>query len=335
LSAILLSAAVLTGGTANSSQAARKAALKNHSTKVKKAKQHTSWKQSGIASRRARVTAHSAASKGSSASSEQSRLKAENEPQKAVAGYQDSDVAGTPRAAAENSEDTRKSSNAGQAAADAAVLEALARRKNWTDPRSSLVNPVKVKDPAGDRRTEPVVAAARPKAVPSTSNRSEIRTIRASEPVQRTTNEDLIREALRNRGARYVWGGASRGGFDCSGFMCYIFARQRGVKLPHSASAQARLGSPVSSSSLQPGDLVFFSTYRPGISHVGMYLGDGRFIHAANSRRDVRIDTLTEGYYAHRLKAARRITSDPLRLTPAEIRAITQDASVLPLGNEP
>jgi cell wall-associated NlpC family hydrolase len=117
--------------------------------------------------------------------------------------------------------------------------------------------------------------------------------------------------------------------------MCYIFARQRGIKLPHSASAQARLGSPVSSDSLQPGDLVFFSTYRPGISHVGMYLGDGRFIHAANSRRDVRIDTLTEGYYANRLKAARRITSDPLRLTPAEIRAITQDASVLPLGNEP
>jgi hypothetical protein len=95
------------------------------------------------------------------------------------------------------------------------------------------------------------------------------------------------------------------------------------------------MGSPVSSGSLQAGDLVFFSTYRPGISHVGMYLGDGKFIHAANSRRDVRIDTLTQGYYANRMKAARRITSAPLRLTPAEIRALTEDASVLPMGSEP
>jgi cell wall-associated NlpC family hydrolase len=107
------------------------------------------------------------------------------------------------------------------------------------------------------------------------------------------------------------------------------------MTLPHSASAQARMGSPVNSDSLQAGDLVFFSTYRAGISHVGMYLGDGKFIHAANSRRDVRIDTLTGGYYGNRMKAARRITADPLRLSPADLKALTQDASVLPLGNEP
>lgn len=260
---------------------------------------------------------------------------AENGPQGAVAGYQDADVAGTPRAAADGMENTRRSLTSGQAiTADAAVLEALARRKNWTDPRSSLVSPVKVKDPAGERRIEHVAEVSTPKAKRSAVDRPGHVMARASTPTQTGTNEDLIREALRNRGARYVWGGASRGGFDCSGFMCYIFARQRGMKLPHSASAQARLGSSVSSDSLQAGDLVFFSTYRPGISHVGMYLGDGKFIHAANSRRDVRIDTLIGGYYASRLKAARRITTSPLRLSPADIRAITQDASVLPLEND-
>lgn len=335
LSAILLSAVVLAGGTANSSQAARQAALKNHSTTVKKVKQQKSWKQSGIAGRRAPGSAHLATSKNGSASSAQGQTTAEDEPQFAVAGNQEADAAGFPRVAAELGENTRTSSSSGQAAADAAVLEALARRKNWTDPRGSLVSPVKVKDPAGDRRTELTAVASAPKANRAAEDRPGQHGARAAEPNQSGTNEDLIREALRNRGARYVWGGASRGGFDCSGFMCYLFERQRGIKLPHSASAQARLGSPVSSDSLQAGDLVFFSTYRPGISHVGMYLGEGRFIHAANSRRDVRIDSLTEGYYANRLKAARRLTSAPIRLSPADIRAITQDASVLPMGSEP
>jgi len=66
-----------------------------------------------------------------------------------------------------------------------------------------------------------------------------------------------------------------------------------------------------------------------------MYLGDGRFIHAANSRRDVRIDSLTSGYYARRLKAARRLTPSPIRLTPDEIEALTKDSSVLPSGMTP
>lgn len=336
LSAILLSAVALIGGTANSSQAARKVALKNHSTTVKKVKQQVSWKESGIASRRIRVPAHSAALKMSSASSMQSRKMAGKRPRHAVTGNQVADVAGTPRAAAVVSENTRTSSTSGHVAvADSAVMEALARRKNWTDPRSSLVNPVKVKDPAGDRRSELRAEVSNPKAHRSMVDQPGQLMARASEPVQSGTNEDLIREALRNRGARYVWGGASRGGFDCSGFMCYLFARQRGLKLPHSASAQARMGTPVDSDSLLAGDLVFFSTYRAGISHVGMYLGDGKFIHAANSRRDVRIDPLTQGYYANRLKAARRITSNPLRLSPADLRALTEDSSVLPMGNEP
>jgi len=141
-------------------------------------------------------------------------------------------------------------------------------------------------------------------------------------------NDDLIREALRNRGQPYVWGGASRGGFDCSGFVCYVFARQRGLKLPHSASAQALRGTPISSTELQPGDLVFFTTYRRGISHVGIYVGKRKFIHAANHRQDVRIDSIDNGYYAHRLRAARRIC--PIRFSPSELKSLLQDESEVP-----
>jgi hypothetical protein len=121
-------------------------------------------------------------------------------------------------------------------------------------------------------------------------------------------NSDLIVEALAARGIRYRWGGASRGGFDCSGFTRYLFARMRGILLPHSASRQARLGNKVPRDALQAGDLIFFRTYRRGISHVGIYVGGNRFVHAANRRKDVRVDEIT-GYYARRYVTARRLGS--------------------------
>lgn len=151
-----------------------------------------------------------------------------------------------------------------------------------------------------------------------TSLIAEFRAKEAAEAPVSEENADLIAEALKNRGKPYVWGGASRSGFDCSGFVCYLFYLNRGVKLPHSAAAQAREGTPVRSADLRQGDLLFFRTERAGISHVGLFLGDGRFIHAANSRRDVRVDSLA-GYYAQRLKAARRIQAAPLRVTAADL----------------
>jgi cell wall-associated NlpC family hydrolase len=141
-------------------------------------------------------------------------------------------------------------------------------------------------------------------------------------------NEDIIREALARRGTPYVWGGASRGGFDCSGFVCYVFAKQRGLKLPHSASAQARLGTAVKKEELTPGDVVFFATYRASISHVGIYIGDGKFVHAANRRKGCRVDTLNSGYYAKRYRGARRYTKK--RFTPKEFEPYTENASELP-----
>jgi peptidoglycan DL-endopeptidase CwlO len=108
--------------------------------------------------------------------------------------------------------------------------------------------------------------------------------------------------AMQYLGTPYRWGGASPGGFDCSGFVMYVFA-QVGVSLPHNAAAQYGQGSPVSRSELQAGDLVFFS----GLGHVGIYMGGGQFIHAPHTGDVVKISNLGEGWYASSYVGARRI----------------------------
>ena len=116
----------------------------------------------------------------------------------------------------------------------------------------------------------------------------------------------VVRTALAYRGSRYARGGTGRGGFDCSGFTRYVYSRF-GIKLPHSSAAQAGTGTPVSKDDLQPGDLVFFQTGRRGISHVGIYIGDGKFVHASNHGRGVTVDSLGSSYYGSRYRGARRI----------------------------
>jgi peptidoglycan DL-endopeptidase CwlO len=107
--------------------------------------------------------------------------------------------------------------------------------------------------------------------------------------------------AMRYLGVPYVWGGASPRGFDCSGFVMYVFA-QIGVSLPHSTYAMYNLGTPVSMSQLQPGDLVFFS----GLGHMGIYIGGGQFIHAPHTGDVVKISSLS-GYYSSAFVGARRV----------------------------
>ena len=107
--------------------------------------------------------------------------------------------------------------------------------------------------------------------------------------------------AMQYLGTPYVWGGASPGGFDCSGLVMYAYA-QVGVSLPHSSYAQYSAGVPVSMSDLQPGDLVFFY----GLGHVGIYIGGGSFIHAPHTGDVVKISSLS-GSYASAFVGARRI----------------------------
>jgi cell wall-associated NlpC family hydrolase len=107
--------------------------------------------------------------------------------------------------------------------------------------------------------------------------------------------------AMGYQGVPYVWGGASPRGFDCSGFVMYVFAKI-GVSLPHSSYAQFGMGTPVSIGQLQAGDLVFFS----GASHVGIYIGGGQFIHAPHTGDVVKISSLS-GYYSSAFAGGRRI----------------------------
>lgn len=114
--------------------------------------------------------------------------------------------------------------------------------------------------------------------------------------------------AYQYLGVPYVYGGASPSGFDCSGFTMYVYS-QLGVSLPHGATPQLNYGASVSRSDLQPGDLVFFSDYGYAASHVGIYVGDGQFIHASSSSSNgycVCVSSLTSGYYDSHYAGARR-----------------------------
>ncbi|MBQ3054239.1 MAG: C40 family peptidase [Clostridia bacterium] len=113
--------------------------------------------------------------------------------------------------------------------------------------------------------------------------------------------------AARYLGTPYVYGGAKPTGFDCSGFTMYVYS-QLGISLPRSSSAQAGCGVPVDKSQLVPGDLLFFNTSGAGVSHVGLYAGNGQFIHSPLPGRSVCYDSLDTGYYTRTYMFARRVT---------------------------
>jgi cell wall-associated NlpC family hydrolase len=131
----------------------------------------------------------------------------------------------------------------------------------------------------------------------------------------RTDREAAVREgpishALRALGTRYRYGGASpETGFDCSGLIAHVFG-QAGLSLPRTARAQSRVGTPVKRAHLAPGDLVFYNTRNAPFSHVGMYVGNGRFVHAPKPGARVRIERLDTPYWKARYNGGRRLDID-------------------------
>lgn len=124
--------------------------------------------------------------------------------------------------------------------------------------------------------------------------------------VKESVRSLVVRTALAYRGGHYVRGGSGPHGFDCSGFTRYVFRKAANISLPHTSSGQFRLGRKVDASDLAPGDLVFFRR-GGGVGHVGVYIGNGQFVHASNPRRGIRVDSINHGSYRRRFVGARRI----------------------------
>jgi cell wall-associated NlpC family hydrolase len=115
----------------------------------------------------------------------------------------------------------------------------------------------------------------------------------------------VIGTALQYMGVPYVYGGSSPSGFDCSGFVQFVYA-QAGISLPRTADIQYEVGTPIDKSDLQAGDLVFFAGDYVNVSHVGIYLQDGEFIHASTTQ-GIAIDSLYRDYRVEHYVGARRI----------------------------
>jgi cell wall-associated NlpC family hydrolase len=120
--------------------------------------------------------------------------------------------------------------------------------------------------------------------------------------------QEVLMNALSLTGVKYTYGGKSpETGFDCSGFVKYVFQQAANLTLPHGARAISQLGQSIPVEQLQPGDLVFFDTLKNAFSHVGIYMGDGRFIHAPTTGGGVRVVNMNDSYWAKRFNGARRL----------------------------
>lgn len=140
----------------------------------------------------------------------------------------------------------------------------------------------------------------------TTSSRSQEEPRSATTTTQASSN-NVVQVAESYAGSRYVSGGSSPSGFDCSGFTQYVYGKC-GVTLSRTSYTQATQGTAVNKSELQPGDLLLFHYYgSSSIGHVGIYVGNGKFIHAANSNRGVVYDSIESGYYADNYAGARRL----------------------------
>ena len=130
---------------------------------------------------------------------------------------------------------------------------------------------------------------------------------------------EIVIQAMGLLGVPYIRGGTSEEkGFDCSGFVRHMYEKSVGLVLPRRAEEQAKVTEEIKRSELKPGDLVFFNTLKRTFSHVGIYVGDGKFIHAPRPGKAVRVDDMREAYWQNRFNGARRVQADKLHAEPAK-----------------
>ena len=135
----------------------------------------------------------------------------------------------------------------------------------------------------------------------------EIKEVKKAPAVNPSIAAKVINSAENKLGSTYVYGDTGKDGYDCSGLVYSIYNNELGISIPRSSVSQSTFGKQVSKSDLQEGDLVFFNTVGNGVSHVGIYVGDGKFIHASSGQGKVMTSSLTEGYYQERYVNATRV----------------------------
>lgn len=141
---------------------------------------------------------------------------------------------------------------------------------------------------------------------------------------------ELVVNAMGFLGVPYKWGGSSaETGFDCSGFVRAIYEQSVGLMLPRQAEQQAAATQKIEKTDLKPGDLVFFNTMRRAFSHVGIYVGDGKFIHSPRAGSVVRVESMGLSYWQHRFDGARRVSG----AQPAQAAITSMPAVALPAAS--
>lgn len=126
--------------------------------------------------------------------------------------------------------------------------------------------------------------------------------------IENSIAQEVLLSALSLEGIKYKYGGSSpETGFDCSGFVNYVYNKAANLKLPRTARGISRYGQTVNKHELEPGDLVFFNTTRRAFSHVGIYVGDGKFIHAPSRGSFVRVESMKTSYWENRFNGAKRL----------------------------
>ena len=145
-------------------------------------------------------------------------------------------------------------------------------------------------------------------STPTTAGRAQLQAPRARHGTEPMSH--VVVTALGYLGKPYVYGGQSLDkGFDCSGFVLSLYQRSLGLKLPRTAAEQAHATEKIEKHELAPGDVVFFNTMARRYSHVGIYLGNGRFIHAPRAGAVIRIENMEISYWKQRFNGARRVTT--------------------------
>jgi cell wall-associated NlpC family hydrolase len=150
---------------------------------------------------------------------------------------------------------------------------------------------------------EPVIAAPVEAEEPAAAEAAPV-----AAPAGGGSGQAIANFAMQFVGYPYSYGGASPAGFDCSGFTMYVVQQTLGMSIPHDTASQAGVGTPVGKGELQPGDLVYFqNTFAPGVSHAGVYIGGGQFVHAENEATGVKVSDVNSSYYAEHWYGATRL----------------------------